>query len=160
VLAASIRVPGLVSTILSALPQEHERGLGGWHAEWELLPEIVRLSGGALHHLSEMLPALEVDGERMRANLEATQGLIFAEAVSMALADRIGRMPAHLLTQAACEKARTGRRHLMEVLREEADPHLTQAELESLFDVRNYLGNAEGFVQRVVAQERELAKAG
>jgi 3-carboxy-cis,cis-muconate cycloisomerase len=158
VLAASARVPGLVSTILSALSQEHQRGLGGWHAEWETLPEIIRLSGGALHHLLEMLPGLEVDRERMCANLEATRGLIFAEAVSIALADRLGKMPAHLLMEAASKKARTAKRHLKEVLREEPGLHgqLTQADLDSLFDVRNYLGNAEGFVQRIVAQAREL----
>lgn len=158
VLAASSRVPGLVSTILSALSQEHQRGLGGWHAEWETLPEIIRLSGGALHHLLEMLPGLEVDRERMCANLEATRGLIFAEAVSMALADRLGKMPAHLLMEAASKKARTGKRHLKEVLREEPSlrGQLTQADLDSLFDVRNYLGSAEGFVERIVAQAREL----
>jgi len=160
VLAASTRVPGLVSAILSVLPQEHERGLGGWHAEWELLPEIVRLSGGALHHLSEMLPGLEVDCERMLANLETTRGLIFAEAVSMALADRMGKMPAHLLMEAACKKARTADRHLKEVLGEEPSlhGHLTPADLDSLFEVRNYLGNAEGFVQQVVDQAREFPK--
>ena len=105
VLAAATRVPGLVSTMLSAMPQEHQRGLGDWHAEWETLPQIVRLAGGALHHLAEMLPHLEVDSRRMRQNLDATNGLIFAEAVSMALADRMGKMPAHLLVEAACKKS-------------------------------------------------------
>ena len=37
VLAAAIRVPALVSVMLTAMVQEHERGLGGWHAEWETL---------------------------------------------------------------------------------------------------------------------------
>lgn len=161
VLSASTRVPGLVGTIFSAIPQEHERGLGGWHAEWESLPEILRLTGGALHHLAEMLPNLGVDRERMHENLEATNGLIFAEAVSMALADRMGKMPAHLLVEAACKKARAEKRHLKEVLREEPGlrGHLTPADLESLFDVRNYLGSADEFVQRVVAQTQEFPKA-
>ena len=103
VLAAAIRVPGLVSTMLATMLQEQERGLGPWHAEWETLPEIVRLSGGALHHMAELLPALEVNPERMRRNLEATHGLIFAEAVSTALADRMGKMAAHMLVEAACK---------------------------------------------------------
>ena len=50
VLAAAIRVPALVSTMLAAMVQEHERGLGGWHAEWETLPEICLLAAGALSH--------------------------------------------------------------------------------------------------------------
>ena len=143
------------------MPQEHQRGLGGWHAEWETLPEIVRLTGGALHHMADMLPHLEVDADRMRRNLDATQGLIFAEAVSVALADRMGKMPAHLLVEAACRKARAENRHLKEALREESGlrGHLTRADLESLFDARNYLGSAEEFVERVVAQAREVPSA-
>jgi 3-carboxy-cis,cis-muconate cycloisomerase len=158
VLQAAICVPGLVGTVLSAMPQEYERGLGGWHAEWETLPQIVRLTGGALHHLADMLPALRVDKERMRQNLDMTRGLIFAEAVSIALADRIGKMPAHLLIEKASQKAREANRHLKDVLREEPGlrGHLSPADLESLFDVRNYLGSAEHFVTRVVAQAREF----
>lgn len=161
VLAAATRLPGLVATLLSAMPQEEQRGLGGWHAEWETLPEIVRLSGGALHHLAEMLPGLEVDAERMRKNLEMTNGLIFAEAVTMALGDRMGKMPAHLLIEAACKKAREQNRHLKVVLREESGlrGHLTPADLESLFDVRNYLGSADEFISRVIAEARELSIA-
>jgi 3-carboxy-cis,cis-muconate cycloisomerase len=158
VLAAATRIPGLVTTLLSAMPQEEQRGLGGWHAEWETLPDIVRLSGGALHHLVEMLPGLEVDTQRMRHNLELTNGLIFAEAVTMALGDRMGKMPAHLVVEAACKKAREQNRHLKDVLREESGlrGHLTLADLESLFDARNYLGSADEFIRRVVAEAREF----
>ncbi len=158
VLAAATRIPGLVATLLSAMIQEEQRGLGGWHAEWETLPDIVRLSGGALHHLAEMLPGLEVDPQRMRHNLELTNGLIFAEAVTMALGDRMGKMPAHLLVEAACKKAREQNRHLKDILHEESGlrGHLTPADLESLFDVRNYLGSADEFIRRVVAEAREF----
>ena len=161
VLEAATRVPGLVATMLSAMPQEYERGLGGWQAEWETLPAIVRLTGGALHHLAEILPGLQADPEQMRHNLEMTRGLIFAEAVSMALADRMGKMPAHLLVEAATKKARDNKRHLREVLRDEpgVHGHLTAADLEGLFDVRNYLGNAEEFVNQIVARAREFSGA-
>lgn len=156
ILAAAQRVPGLVSTLLGAMMQEEERGLGGWHAEWETLPELVGLVGGALHHLADMLPGLEVDTDRMRENLDITRGLIFAEAVSVALGDRMGKMPAHMLVEAACRKARVEKRHLKDVLREEPgwQGHLSAADLESLFDVRNYLGSAEEFTTRVL-QEAE-----
>ncbi len=158
VLAAVARIPGLVATLLSTMPQEEQRGLGGWHAEWETLPDIIRLSGGALHHLAEMLPGLEVDTGRMRHNLELTNGLIFAEAVTMALGDRMGKMPAHLLVEDACKKAREQKSHLKDILREEPGlrGHLTSADLESLFDVRNYLGSAEEFIRRVVVEAREF----
>jgi len=161
VLSAAQRVPGLVSTLLSTMVQEGQRGLGGWHAEWETLPEIVCLTGGALHHLAEMLPGLEVDTARMRENLEITKGLIFAEAVSMALGDRMGKMPAHMLVEAACRKARAEKRHLKDILREESGwhGHLASADLESLFDVRNYLGSADEFVSRVLAEAAKFPAA-
>jgi 3-carboxy-cis,cis-muconate cycloisomerase len=154
VLAAAQRAPGLVSTLLGAMIQEEERGLGGWHAEWQTLPELVCLVGGALHHLAEMLPLLEVDRNRMRENLEITRGLIFAEAVSMALANRMGKLPAHKLVEAACKKAQGEKRHLKEVLIDELGWHglLSPADLESLFDVRNYLGSAEEFTTRVLRE--------
>jgi len=159
VLQAATRIPGLVNTLLSAMLQEGQRGPGGWHSEWETLPDIICLSGGALHHLAEMLPGLEVDAGRMRHNLELTNGLIFAEAVAMALGDRMGKMPAHLLVEAACKKAREQKRHLKDILREESGlrGHLTPADLESLFDARNYLGSADEFVSRVVAEAREIS---
>ena len=162
VLAAAQRVPGLVSTMLSSMLQEEERGFGGWQAEWETLPEIVSLSGGALHHLSEMLPDLHVDAPRMLKNLDATHGLIFAEAVTMALSDRLGKMPAHTLVEAACKKARGENRHLKDVLREEPGLHgyLTPADFEGLFNVRNYLGSAEEFVRRVLAEVSSTATSG
>jgi 3-carboxy-cis,cis-muconate cycloisomerase len=161
VLQAAARVPGLVATMLSAMPQEYQRGLGSWHAEWETLPQILRLTGGALHHLAQMLPSLHVDKERMLQNLEMTRGLIFAEAVSMALAERLGKMPAHQLLENAVNKARAEGRHLKDVLREEPGlrGHLTPADLESLFEVNNYLGSASYFVGQVIKRAREFPAA-
>ena len=154
VLAAAQRVPALVSTLLASMSQEHQRGLGGWHAEWETLPELIGLTGGALHHLADMIPELAVDTERMRQNLDQTHGLIFAEAVAMALADRMGKQPAHMLVEAACKKSLAEGRHLKEILL--ADPglrgHLTPADLESLFSPENYLGNAREFTENVLAE--------
>ena len=153
VLSAAARVPGLVSTMLSAMPQEHERGLGGWHAEWETLPDIVRLTAGALHQMAETAPRLEIDAERMKQNLEMTRGLIYAEAVTMALAKEIGKADAHKLVEAACGRTMKQRRHFREVLADDAQisKHITQRALAELFDAHNYLGEAESFVDQVVA---------
>src|SRR5260221_7983681 len=73
-LAAAIRAPGLVATFLAAMPQEHERGLGGWPAEWETLPELVLLAAGAARAMADGLDGLVVDPARMRANLDLTHG--------------------------------------------------------------------------------------
>jgi 3-carboxy-cis,cis-muconate cycloisomerase len=156
VLSAATRVPGLVGTMLAAMPQEHERGLGGWHAEWETLPEVVSLAGGAAHTMAALAPRLDVDPERMRQNLDETHGLIFAEAVSMALAKKIGKAKAHETVEAACNTSRKDGRHLRDVVDEEPSisKHFSTEEIDGLFDAQNYLGLAEEFVDRVVAASK------
>lgn len=145
--------------MLGAMAQENERGLGGWHAEWETMPEIIGLAGGALHHLAETVPGLEVDTAKMRANLNITDGLIFAEAVQMALAKELGRMAAHDLVEAASRRARAERRHLRDVLAEDstASKHLHKADLERLFEPKNYLGVTSELIDRVLEAHSSLA---
>jgi 3-carboxy-cis,cis-muconate cycloisomerase len=157
VLAAATRVPGLVSTMLSAMVQEDERGLGDWHAEWETLPEIFRLTAGALHQMTTIIPHLEVDAARMRHNLDATHGLIFAEAVTMALGTHIGKSAAHTLVEGASRQARESGRHLRAVLAqsEGVTERLSSAELDRLFAPENYLGVAEELVNRVIDASRK-----
>jgi 3-carboxy-cis,cis-muconate cycloisomerase len=156
VLAAATRAPGLVATLLAAMVQEHERGLGGWHAEWEALPTLCVLAAGALRQTTETIEGLELDPARMRENLEATRGQILAEAVTMALGSRIGRLAAHELVEHACHRAAATRRHLREVLAEDpvATRHLTPADLDRLFDPLNYVGSAAAFVERVLKSRR------
>jgi 3-carboxy-cis,cis-muconate cycloisomerase len=153
VLAAAMRMPGLVASMLAAMVQEEERGLGGWHAEWETLPEIVGLFGGALRHLTEAVCGLEVDPRRMRENLETSRGLVFAEAVQMALGAALGRAGAHDLVQAAATQAREERRHLRDVLAmdDTVARHLSPERLHALFDPAGYLGVADALIDRVLA---------
>jgi 3-carboxy-cis,cis-muconate cycloisomerase len=152
ILAAAIRVPGLIASMLSAMLQEDERGLGGWHAEWETLPEIVCLTAGATHHLADVVPRLEIDVKRMRENLELTKGLIFAEAITMALGEKINRSQARELIDAASERAIKEKRHLRDAINDDQKiaQHLSAEQLDTLFDARNYTGTASEFIDRVI----------
>ena len=156
VLAAAVRAPGMVATLLSAMVQDHERGLGGWHAEWETLPELAVLAAGALRHTSDAMAGLDVDPNRMRRNLDTTHGLIFAEAVAMALAPAIGRSEAHALLERACRRAADTKRHLKAVLTDDAavTAHLKPADLDRLFDPANAVGEAQALVERVLREHR------
>ncbi len=156
VLAAAARAPGLVATLLSAMAPEHERGLGGWQAEWVALPELATLTGGAARILAETLAGLEVDTVRMATNLELTDGLIMAEAVQMALGAKIGRLAAHDLVEKACRRALADGTHLRDSLAADGavTQHLSPAEIERLLDVRNYLGQAGVFVDRALAENK------
>lgn len=157
VLAAATRAPHLVGTMLSAMVQEHERGLGGWHAEWTTLPELARLAAGALAQTADTVGVLETDPERMWSNLDTTRGLIMAEAVMMALGSRIGRLVAHDRVEAACHRAIAEQRHLREILAEDEviARHLRAGDLERLFDPLNYIGVAPTMVDRVLSARRK-----
>ena len=162
VLSAAARVPALVATMLSSLIQEQERGLGGWHAEWETLPEIVRLTAGALHHLIRAVSELEIDAQRMRQNLDASHGLIFAEAVTFALAEKMPRPEAHELVRLACKRAQTEHAELRFILANDAivRAHLSNAELDRLFNPANYLGVADQFIDGVLAASASHRRQG
>jgi 3-carboxy-cis,cis-muconate cycloisomerase len=153
ILAAALRVPGLVSTIVGAMVQEDERGLGGWQAEWETLPEILRLSAGALHHLRITMDGLEVDAQRMERNLEITRGLIYAEAVTMALAAKLGKPEARQVVEQACAQASASQEHLCDILLKTArvTERFTAAAISQLFDARKQLGNSSAAIDRVLA---------
>jgi 3-carboxy-cis,cis-muconate cycloisomerase len=72
--ACATRVPGLVATMHSAMAeQEHERAAGAWQAEWGTMSDLLALTGSAVAWTAEMLAGLEVDPERMRANLGSTE---------------------------------------------------------------------------------------
>ena len=160
VLAAATRVPGLVSVMLSAMVQEHERGLGGWHVEWETLPDICTVTAGALDQTARMMEGLQVDAGRMRHNLEATHGLIMAEAVSAALAPKLGRAAAHALIEGACRRAAGKEESLRDTLMRDAEVGklLSSADLKRLCDPACYLGAAEQLVDGVLASRTRAKK--
>jgi 3-carboxy-cis,cis-muconate cycloisomerase len=161
ILAVAVQVPGLTATLLSAMQQEHERGLGNWHAEWEILPEIFRLTASALERTVTVMDGLEVHADRMLENLEQTQGLIFAEAASMALAAHVGKPEAHKILEEACRKAVSERKHLRAVLAAEPklNGKLSSEAAARIFDPRAYTGEAERFIDRVLATHRRISKA-
>ena len=155
-LSTAIRAPALVGGLLAAQVQEHERGLGGWHAEWQALPDLCRLVAGAARHARETVAGLTIDAERMRANLDLTRGLILAEAVTMALGDRMGRMAAHSRVAEASRRAADTARPLREVLAEDAEvvQALGAEALDRLFDPLRYTGSAGHFIDRVLETHR------
>jgi 3-carboxy-cis,cis-muconate cycloisomerase len=145
--------PNLAATIFAAQVQEHERSAGPWHAEWPMLPTLMLVTSGALAAVVDIAEGLEVDTERMRANLDTTHGLIMAEAVTMALADKIGKSDAHLLIEDASRKAVASKRHLRDVLvdDERVTAHLDTARLEKLFDPMAYQGASQALIDRLLA---------
>ncbi|HGI8156105.1 TPA: lyase family protein, partial [Klebsiella oxytoca] len=157
ILTAAQRTPGLVATLYAGQIQQHERALGGWQAEWETLPELITLVGGALAQSEALVSDMQVFAHKMRADLEMTHGLIMAEAVTLALAEFIGKAEAHHRVEALCRQALDTSRSLLSVL--ENDPlvseHLSASRLTQLLDPATATGSSALFVRQVVARYKE-----
>jgi 3-carboxy-cis,cis-muconate cycloisomerase len=151
-LAAATMAPNLAATIFAAQVQDHERSAGPWHAEWPTLPTLMLVTSGALAAILDIAEGLEVDAARMRSNLDTTGGLIMAEAVTMRLAEKIGKSEAHHLIEAASKQAVAGKKHLREVL--SADPKITSqidaGELAKLFEPMAYQGASQALIDRLL----------
>lgn len=138
--------------LLGGLDDEHERAVGGWHAEWEALSGALAFAGGSAAAAGNAVAGLKVDAERMQFNLEASGGLVVAERVSLTLAARLGRARAHeVVAEAACADS------FRDALLADERASLSADELDELLDTAGYLGQAEALVDRALA-EYEVAR--
>ena len=147
-IAAGVRAPHLLATLMSGMIQEHERAFGGWQAEWAALPELVKAAGGALAGMADTLEGLAIDPARMRANLDALRGAPMAEIAVLALAPAIGRDEAHALVDRACRRVIDNGGNLAgEIAREPiALAHMIPAQIDAALDPVRALGATGAFI--------------
>ena len=149
-LAAATMAPNLAATIFAAQVQDHERSAGPWHAEWPTLPNLLLVTSGGLAAIVDIAEGLEVDVARMRANLDTTHGLIMAEAVTFALAEKIGgKSAAHHLVEAASKMASAEKRDLREVLTKNFG--ISADKIADLFEPMSYQGVSQALIDRLLA---------
>ncbi|WP_406691085.1 3-carboxy-cis,cis-muconate cycloisomerase [Saccharopolyspora sp. ID03-671] len=151
--AATQRVPGLVATLLSAMPQSYERAAGAWQSEWEPLTELLRLSAAAARRTRELLEGLKVHPDRMAENLDLTRGLVLAENAAGRLMGALGRTDAQALVAELCRRT-TGNGSTLraELL---AEPRvrevLSEDDVVAATSASDYLGSASEFIDRALA---------
>ena len=150
--AGGVRAPGLVATMLAAMPQEHERACGGWQAEWDTLPALVDVALQSARAMAEALADLVVDAARMQVNLDAAGGVARAEGLVTALAPHLGRVNARAIVEGACARALAGGRALADVAAEEPliVTHLDPTQISGALDPAGFTGSSRAFVDRVV----------
>jgi 3-carboxy-cis,cis-muconate cycloisomerase len=153
ILAAAQRSPALLSTLFQSLLQDHERATGLWHAEWLPLIELCKITAGALQQALHMTNGLEVDTQRMLRNLELTNGLIYAENVSLALAEKIGKAVAHEHVEGLCKQVIQTGAHLKMLVSADAmvGKYLSSSDIDHLFDPANSLGDCDRLIDAVLA---------
>lgn len=157
--AAARLAVGVVPVILLAMAQEHERAVGGWQAEWAAIPDLFRYTAGAVEGIRSAVVGLHVDAVHMQANLARTNGLIMAEALTMALAPHVGRSEAYRLVQDACNRVmKSGNITLHQVAQEDAQiaALLSPEDLSRVLDPTHYLGSTDAFIDRALVAYRTL----
>ncbi|MEU9478231.1 3-carboxy-cis,cis-muconate cycloisomerase [Streptomyces sp. NPDC048191] len=143
--AAARRAPQLAATLYGCLAAPDERPAGAWHAEWEPLRDLLRLTGGAARDAADLAEGLRVHAEAMRRDLDLTRGLVVSERLSAALAPRLGRARARELLTEIARRTHTEGRQLAEILAEQPELKDLDLDLTDLADPAHYTGFA-GFL--------------
>ena len=158
--AATRRAPGLVATLLAAMPQPYERAAGAWQSEWEPLVELLRLTAAAARRTRELLADLRVHPERMAANLDLTRGLVLAENVAGHLSGALGRTEAQDLVAELCRRTVERGSSLRAELLADARVRdvLSEDEVLSATSPADHLGAASVFIDRALESHTRWEK--
>ncbi|MEX0851702.1 MAG: adenylosuccinate lyase family protein [Bauldia sp.] len=157
ILAAHGAAPGLAATLFASMAAAGERPAGAWQAEWHALTQLFGLASGALREARRLAEGLMVDKARMRANLDMTNGLLFAGAAAARLAPKLGREAAHRLVERAADQVRAGGASLQAVLADDPSiPQRLRAPLAAAFDMTPDIEAAAAVTDRVLADARSV----
>ncbi|HET9224578.1 MAG TPA: hypothetical protein VFO07_18840, partial [Roseiflexaceae bacterium] len=151
-LAAARLAIGAAPVVLFAMAHEHERATGGWQAEWATIPDLFRYTAGAVERVRGAVAGLQVEPERMRANLDLSGGAIMAESLTMALAAHVGRLEAQRVVKQVCDRAQAAGSTLRQAALD--DPPtcavLSAEEIDRALDPASYLGSADTLIDRAL----------
>jgi 3-carboxy-cis,cis-muconate cycloisomerase len=134
--------------------QDHERATGLWMREWRITPDAFALSAGALDGAIGLMEGLDVDVDRMRANVESSD-LLMSEAVMMALAPTLGRARSHEIVASAVNVASEHGVPFRQALLDDSTitEHLSEDELDEILSPDAYLGMSDALIDRTLAGE-------
>jgi adenylosuccinate lyase len=137
-----------------SLVHSHERDGRSWKGEWIIIPDATLAAGKSLSLLKQLLKDLQVNPQRMRANILATQGFVHAEAVMLVLAKTLGKQSAHQLVYDLTMQARSEGLHLKQALinNPKIGVILGHDEIEALFNPEQSTGVCTDMVEQVIAR--------
>lgn len=131
-----------------AMLHEGERSGSAWSLEWLTLPNMILALSGSLAHAQRIAGGLVVDSVRMSANIQATNGLCLAEAVSFALSQHMPRPEAQNLVTAMCVAAMENDRNLIDLVRAQTD---APVDWDAVGRPENWLGDSKVFIENALA---------
>ncbi|MGH6912199.1 MAG: adenylosuccinate lyase [Geminicoccales bacterium] len=136
----------------------HERDISHSSVERVIGPDTTIALDFALHRLTGVIDGLVVDAERMRANLESSQGLIHSQRVLLALTEAgLDRQAAYAIVQRHAMRAWHEKLPLLDLLG--ADPEvaaqLERDRLAELFDLEHHIKQVDRIFERVFDQDAD-----
>lgn len=156
VTSAHRQASALVSVLVGAMANEHERAVGGWQAEWLTLTSLLRLAGGVAAQVAETVAGLEVDVDAMTANLAGAGDVLLSERIALVLTPAVGRQAATAAVGRAAERSVASGRPFADELADDpvAGPPLG-GRLAQLLDPAGYLGSTDALIDRALARYEE-----
>jgi adenylosuccinate lyase len=146
-------VRGYVTPVMEGVPLWHERDISHSSVERIALPDAAIAVDYLLHLTTGLIEGLVVDADRMRANLDATGGLIYSSAALLALvAAGMSREDAYALVQAAAMETWTSGVPFRETLRKEATARgqvIDEAALDAACRPERYVANLGPVFERL-----------
>ena len=157
--AAQIRtmVPLALESVMTEHEANRQTSLMMRHAQ----NQVCVLMGDTLERVRILAEGLVLKPERMRANLDLTEGLIMAEPIMLALGEHVGRQEAHDIVYDAAQAAARGEGSFSDLLG--GDPrfnqHLSGSRIASMLDPTRYTGLCRQLAEEQAARARDLAIA-
>ncbi len=141
---------GYASAGLENVALWHERDISHSSVERVVLPDATTLLHYALQRLTGVIDRLVVDTDRMLANLQATRGLVFSQAVLLELIDTgMSRDEAYRIVQRNALATWDEGGTLRERLERDDEVTLDAATLERCFSPERFLENADIVFERL-----------
>ncbi len=133
--AAAANVGGLMASLYHCAVHEHERAAGAWHGEWLVLPQLAALAHASAAACATLADGMVFSPDRMQANLDSNGGMVAAEALTAALAAKIGKAAARAGVEKLCAEVRAGGGTLTDCLMASAtlSAHLSPAARAAVF---------------------------
>ena len=155
--AAQIRtmVPLAMESVMTEHEANRQTSLMMRYAE----REVCTLMGDTLERVRLLAEGLVLKPERMRANLDLTDGLIMAEPMMLALGEYVGRQEAHDIVYDAAQEAAVGDKTFIELLSADkrVTGHLSTGQIEKLLDPTAYTGLCAKMAAEQADRARKLA---
>ena len=146
-------VKGNMETTMESMFCEHERDGALWKIEWKSAPEVVILTGTSANNIKNVMANLEVDANKMRADLDILRGLMQSEGIMLELGKHVGKQTAHGIVYQICMETFEQHADFCEMLlkNETVAQHMTREEIQKILDPEGYTGLSGQICDRVVA---------